>query len=230
MKWKKISRERLFQSRCVIFDLDGTLCDTEADILQAFHEAVRQADLAITDGNALRIGPPLETMIRNAVGINVKPEIVQQITDAFRQIYKQSDFPNSPLYPGAWELVHQLKAAGKFLAVATLKRELPTKRLLEKREILSLFDASYSCDSNGEPWTKERMLQTIMTDANVSPQETVFFGDSTGDIFAGREIGVITVAVLFGYGEKQELFDSQPDFCCENLSNVVLQVGVGDFR
>ena len=218
MEWQKIDSERLFRSRCVVFDLDGTLCDTEADILQAFQEAVQLSGLTVADGNALRIGPPLETMIRNAIGENVEPEMIQQIANTFRRIYKQSDFPNSPLYPGAWELVHQLKAAKIFLAVATLKREEPTKRLLEKREILSLFDATYSCDSGGESWTKERMLQTILTNANAAPHETLFFGDSTVDILAGRKVGIATVAVLFGYGGKQELFESQPDFYCENLT------------
>ena len=222
MEWKKIDSERLFRSRCVVFDLDGTLCDTEADIVQSLQEALHQSGLAVADGNAVRIGPPLDTMIRSAVGENVEPAIIQQIADTFRHIYKRSDFPSSPLYPGAWELVHQLKAAKIFLAVATLKRDEPTKRLLEKREILSLFDATYSCDSGGESWTKERMLQTIMTAANAAPQEAMFFGDSTVDILAGRNVGVATVAALYGYGDKQELFESLPDFYCENLTDIRL--------
>ena len=221
MEWQKIDNERLFRSRCVVFDLDGTLCDTEADILQAFQESLQQSGLTVADGNALRIGPPLETMIRNAVGENVESEMIQQIANTFRQNYKRSDFPNSPLYPGVWELVHQLKAAKIFLAVATLKRDEPTKRLLGKREIFPLFDATYSCDSGGESWTKERMLQTILAAANAAPQEAMFFGDSTVDIIAGRKIGVTTIAALYGYGEKQELFESQPDFYCENLTEII---------
>ncbi len=221
MEIQTINPERLMRSRCVVFDLDGTLCDTEEDIYTSFHNAVRECGLEITDASRLRIGPPLKEMIRFAVGEQVESDMIERISATFRRIYTECDFPTSPLYPGAWELLHRLRDAEIPLAVATLKREAPTRRLLEKKGILPFFRSVYSCDSGGEAWTKERMLVSILEEANAQATQTIFFGDSTGDIQSGRAIGTATVAVLYGYGDGSELLASKPDFICEDLTELI---------
>ncbi len=221
MTIKKLDTERLLQSRCVVFDLDGTLCDTEEDIYASFHDAVRKCGLEITDASRLKIGPPLQEMIRSAVGEEVEPDMIERISATFRRIYTECDFPTSPLYPGALELLHRLQDAEIPLAVATLKREAPTRRLLEKKGVLPFFQSVYSCDSGGETWNKERMLETILEEADAPATHTIFFGDSTGDIQSGRATGIPTVAVLYGYGDGRELLASEPDFICEDLTELI---------
>ncbi|MDR1485772.1 MAG: HAD hydrolase-like protein [Planctomycetaceae bacterium] len=206
---------------CIIFDLDGTLCDTMGDIKRSLSATFSRYELPLPDMNDLRVGPPLSDMIGELWGGEVDNEFVDKIAAAYRENYESCDYSDSLLYSGVFELLLRLKKAGKKLALATLKREASTLRLLECRAITGFFDAIFCCDTNGKMYTKDQMLAEIITQLNINPAKTIFFGDSASDIIAGKKNGIVTVAALFGYGKKTDLLDAKPDYLCNNYSDAV---------
>lgn len=214
---KQLTFADLRESRCVVFDFDGTLCDSLGDILTTFREVARLHGVTDIDWSAVRIGPPLAEMIGRGIGEKTDSARVEAMATDYRRIYFACDFTASPLYPGAPDLLRKLKDAGIRLAIATNKREAATGRILAKKEIAGFFDAVFSCDRGGEPWDKPRMLRAILGAAKTSPRECVFLGDTAEDIHAGQAVGVKTVGVLYGYGTPDEIIAARPDFLCESL-------------
>jgi phosphoglycolate phosphatase len=218
---KVITYSRLELCDCVVFDLDGTLCDTVGDIKRSLADTFLRCDYPAPDMDRLRVGPPLATMIDELLGGNVEQSFVDKIAAAYREDYELSNYDISPLYNGAFELLLRLKSAGKKLAVATLKREASTLRLLQKRGIIKFFDAIYCCDTGGKMYSKDQMLFEITECLNVDLSKTIFFGDSTGDIIAGQKNSITTVAILFGYGNPKDLIAIKPDYICNNYTDLI---------
>jgi phosphoglycolate phosphatase len=206
---------------CVVFDLDGTLCDTLCDIERSLSATFLRYDYPLPDMSRLRVGPPLSVMIDELLDGNIDRKFVERIAASYREHYELSDYAVSPLYCGVYELLLRLKSAGKRLAVATLKREVSTLRLIDRRGIAGFFDVIFCCDSGGKTYTKDQMLDEIIVQLNINPANTIFFGDSVSDINAGKKTGITTVAVLFGYGEPADLIATKPTYCCNNYTELI---------
>jgi len=203
-----------------IFDLDGTLCDTQKDVFQTFREALIEKGFPPVQDELIRIGPPLEEMFATIIGKRADEPIVTELTLAFRRRYDISDYPNSHLYPGAEQLLRTLKARGVYLAIATYKRVPPALHLLEVKGILPIFDLIMSIDTDGRHWTKAEMLERILAESNQPASQAVFFGDTISDLRAAKTHGVTSVAALYGYGKPDELYNENPDFYCESLLDI----------
>ena len=212
-----ITADILFQAATVVFDLDGTLIDSAYDVAVAYCKALSTFGFEPPPPESLQIGPPAEVMVRNMVGKDVDEAMIADIVSEFRRYYGLSDYPATNLYPGARELLKRLKSKGIRLFIATYKRFDLAQRVLEIKGIVDFFDDVLSVERNGERWTKHRMLTYIMETTQTPPAKTFFFGDSTSDVQAGCDLGVQTIAVLYGYGTPAELLALQPDFVCENL-------------
>jgi phosphoglycolate phosphatase len=169
----------------------------------------------------LRIGPPAEKMVSNMIGQDADSVLVADIVSEFRRCYDASSYPETKLYPGAEKMLKQLKNAGIRLSIATYKGTVSTQRLLEIKGIAEMFDEILSSNLNGERWTKQRMLSHIMEATQTQAAETFFFGDSVGDIQAGRDHGIATVAVLYGYELPENLIAAGADFVCHSFAELL---------
>ncbi|MDR1924323.1 MAG: HAD family hydrolase [Planctomycetaceae bacterium] len=218
---ENITYSRLLLSRCVIFDLDGTLCDTIGDIERSLVATFERCDFPVPNMSRLRVGPPLSDMIRNLVGQDIDKSFIDNLAASYREDYESSDYGVSPLYSGAFELLVRLKSAGKKLGIATLKREASTMRLVDCKEIRAFFDTIFCCDSRSRLYTKDQMLATIIDELDILPSDAIFLGDSANDIEAGQKNGIPTVAVLFGYGDPEDLIAAKPNYICENYTELI---------
>ena len=216
-----ITSDDLSKYPVVVFDLDGTLCDTQKDVFQIFREALSAKGFSPVADEHIRIGPPLEDMFAEVIGKRADEPVVAELTNEFRQRYDVSDYPNSHLYPGAEQLLQKLRARGVYLAVATYKRTPSTLHLLDIKGILPVFDLTLSIDTDGRDWTKAAMLERILAEANQPASQAVFFGDTASDIRAAKAQGVTSVAATYGYGKPYELHNESPDFYCESLLNLL---------
>ena len=215
-----ITSDDLSQYPVVIFDLDGTLFDTQADVSQTFREVLVEQGFPPAADEYIHIGPPLEEMFAKITGKRIDEPIVTELTCEFRKRYDVSDYPNSHFYPGAEQLLRKLKAQGVFLAVATNKRVPSTVHLLKVKGVLPLFDLTMSIDTEDRFWFKAEMLERILAVANQPASQAIFFGDTVGDVLAAKAQGVTSVAVTYGYGELADLHHETPDFICDSLVNL----------
>lgn len=201
----------------VIFDLDGTLLDTAPDVVGLLSQVVREhgvSDAGIV--SATVVGPPLTESVPKACP-GVPAEITSQIVEEYRLRYTASDYSLTRVFPGIFDLMDGLKAAGIPLFVATNKTVDATERVLRQFDIWPRLTASISYDQfPGQSMDKAAMIRTLLTQYRLDPASTVMVGDTELDILGGHGAGVQTLAAFYGYGSHETLLAAKPHYITHN--------------
>jgi phosphoglycolate phosphatase len=195
----------------VIFDLDGTLIDSKDDIEDSLSKAFYDCcgvDLPI---DKLKIGPPLEDMLRI-----ISPELsILKISDvilSFRTYYINSSFSKTRYFDGIVPLLIKLQQKNCLIFVATNKPLRITKQIFHKLGTDFFGGNIVAIDSlKGKKLTKSEMLNELVIKFNLIKNNCIFIGDSPSDILAAKLVGLSSIAVGFGYFKKDELLQSSPD-------------------
>ena len=188
----------------VLFDLDGTLTDSAAGIVDALRHAIDQLGLTQPDEPTMRsfLGPPLAVTFTEHYGLD-KETIERGITH-YRERYALTSISGNAVFPGIRELLTELTATGATLATATSKPTPTAKRILDHFELAEHFSFI-----GGATMTSERILKTDViahTLANLPPHDTVVMvGDRHHDITAALTHGIKPIGVTWGYGDAAEL-------------------------
>ena len=181
----------------VVFDWDGTLLDSTAAIVEAIQAACR--DLGLPE--------PAEAQARYVIGLGLgdvlrlcAPTLAVEhsahMTERYKTHYLARD-RELRLFAGAGELVAELHAAGVTLAVATGKSRLGLNRALASSGLGSFFSATRcadECFSKPHP----QMLDELMNELSVAPEQTLMVGDTTHDLQMAINAGVAGLAVAYG--------------------------------
>lgn len=188
------------------FDFDGTLCDTEADIKVAWRLAIKALGRECPQFDKIyKTGPTME-QVTYMLFDDATPELVDRLRVQFKTFYDESGFPSTKPYPWIPALLQNLKAQGCCIYVATNKRFNPTDALMRKMGWVDLFDGYYSFDMyEGEKLKKAELLKRVMAERGIDPQDAVMFGDTIGDVEAGKGAGLYTIGCTWGYGSRDEL-------------------------
>jgi len=188
------------------FDVDGTLCDTEADIKSAWRAAIKALGRECPQFDAIyRTGPNID-QVTYMLFDDATPELVEQIRTLFKTCYDQSGFPETKPYPWVPAWLADLKAKGCRIYVATNKRYNPMGALMRKMDWVELFDGYYSFDMyEGEKLKKADLLKRVMAARGIDPADAVMVGDTRGDVEAGKGAGLYTIGCTWGYGTREEL-------------------------
>lgn len=126
--------------KAVVFDLDGTLTQSEEGIWNCVRHAVRCMGMEEPDAATLRkfVGPPLVYSFQEYLGMT--EEEAWQATDFYRQRYNTVGLFENRVYPGIRRVLARLKKAGYYLAVATGKPQRPTEQILAHFGLDKFFD------------------------------------------------------------------------------------------
>lgn len=197
-------------TRLVIFDVDGTLVDSQADILSAMDRAF----------SLCAIEPPSRTEILSIVGLSLPqafarlvPDSDTVVQDRLSQAYKQAYGDNrvvvgvegSPLFPGAREaLDHLAGQAGTILAIATGKSRRGLDGLIAAHGLTGLFHSLQVADDHPSKPHPSMVLRAL-ADAGVPAHRAVMVGDTTFDMEMGRAALVATIGVSWGYHPTESL-------------------------
>jgi phosphoglycolate phosphatase len=199
--------------RLVIFDMDGTLIDSVALIV----ETVTAAFAAI--GEAV----PSEAAIRAISGISAREAMailaptaytarVEEILQSYRREYgSRSGGAREPLFAGALVVLERLRhAPGTVLAVATGKGYQSAVALLTTHGILDWFHSVETPTHNrGKP--DPEMIMTAIGKAGASIGEAVMIGDTTHDMIMAKAARVAAIGVAWGYHERVDLLAAGAD-------------------
>lgn len=172
----------------VLFDLDGTLCRSEEDIILAWRETLDTLGLSCPRFRSLfRVGPSLQEMT-DILFPGISRERKEEIIREFKFRYDNSPFPGTVSYEWADAMLAALKHAGRKLAVVTNKRQGPTRFLLKKFGWETQFDGSFSPDIlPGKTLTKPELVSCALKQFDIAPEHIIMVGDTPGDIAAARK-------------------------------------------
>ena len=183
--------------KLIVFDWDGTLCDSTVIIAEAIQDACRDLGEPVPDMQSARfvIGLGLADAMRTvAPGLPVRRH--SELAAHYRQHYLARE-DDIPLFPGAVELLEELDASAYFLAVATGKTRAGLNRVLAKNGLATRFHAT-RCADEGLPKPHPDMLLHLMDRLAAAPHETLMIGDTTHDMELARNAGASALAVTYG--------------------------------
>lgn len=190
--------------RLVIFDVDGTLIDSQLFILGAMRRAFRQAGRpAPSDAETLAI---VGLSLPHAVA-RLAPDLSMAEAEAMAELYKSHFIAlraetggeaAAPLYPGARAALARLSGRGLSLAVATGKARRGLDHALDGHGLRGFFAASQTAD-DAPSKPHPAMVLNLLRETGAAAHEAVMVGDTTFDIEMAAAAGVRSVAVSWGY-------------------------------
>jgi phosphoglycolate phosphatase len=185
----------------IIFDLDGTLIDSAPAILASFRAAFAAAGLAPARAiEAEIIGPPLRETLALISG-SQDPELLADLAARFAAIYDTTGLLATRAYAGVDAMLRELAGARLALSIATNKRILPTRKILEHLGWSALFRHVYALDLF-EPRLPDKaaMLGRLLADQGIARLQAIYVGDREEDGLAAQGNELPFLAATWGYG------------------------------
>lgn len=193
-------------TRLAVFDCDGTLVDSQANICRAVEAAFDRSGLA----------PPSRAATRRIVGLNLVEAMRALAPDAdhhrlaadykaiFRAFREDGALDEEPLFDGVAEAIDALAAAGWTLGIATGKSGRGLAHVLDHHGIACRFATLQTADrhpSKPDP----AMLLAAMAETGAAPHMTAMIGDTGFDMAMGKAAGARPVGVAWGYHDMRDL-------------------------
>lgn len=202
--------------RLLVFDLDGTLVDSKVDLALSVNATRAQMGLGPLplDLIASYVGHGVTVLVRRALGDQASEENVKKGLAFFLDYYRLHMLDNTSIYPGVREALAELQ--DRKLAVLTNKPVHFSREMLTRLGVASRFSHIYG--GNSFPVKKPDPIGVLklMGDLKVLPQETIIVGDSDTDVLTGRNAGVWTCGVTYGFGAST-LAEVPPDLLLRDL-------------
>ncbi|MBB4195249.1 phosphoglycolate phosphatase [Rhizobium aethiopicum] len=190
----------------VVFDLDGTLLDTHADLVESLNHTIAALGLEPVSYDDLThlVGQGARVMIERACrlrGHALAEDGLPLLVERFVAHYAGNMPGHTEPYPGLVAAMDRLKSAGYRLAVCTNKMESLALGLLEKLDLAHYFEAVTGGDTFQYRKPDARHLTGTIERAGGDISRTVMIGDSINDIAVARNAAVPSIAVPFGYSD-----------------------------
>jgi len=209
----------------VLLDLDGTLIDSRPGILASSLAALRALGHEPDETLDLRraIGPPLEDMMQGLLQ-SYGDDRLDEAVAAYRQHYGEIGFLGSEPYPGIGASLREMQQAGLRIHLATSKREIFARRILDHLEFAAYFDSIHGSVPGGALDHKPELLAHILSEHDISPSHSLMVGDRRYDISGAHAVGMRGLGVLWGYGTRDELETAGADQLVESTADLVRTV------
>lgn len=210
----------------ILFDLDGTLTDSQDGIIKALQHALGKFGLNHIKPEKLRswIGPPLYESFK--AFFDMDEEKARQAVEHYREYFARKGIYENRVFPGIPALLERLKGAGKRVILATSKPEFFAEKILRHFNLEQYFDLIAGSNMDGSRIVKKEIIQHIFEQMPaLSKAEAVMVGDREQDIKGARAHGMDSVVVTYGYGTEEELKGAGPSYMVasvEELSSLLL--------
>ena len=211
--------------KLVIFDLDGTLLNTIADLANSTNYALKVLGYPIhePDKYNFMVGNGINKLFERALpDVEKTEENVLRVRQEFVPYYDQHNADKSRPYPGVTELLETLQTAGMQLAVASNKYQTATEKLIAHYFPNIKFTAVFG-QREGIPVKPDPIIvKEILQIAKVQEEETLYVGDSGVDMQTAINAGVTSCGVTWGFRPRTELESFHPDHIVDNAEEIKL--------
>ncbi|MBQ8830038.1 MAG: HAD family hydrolase [Oscillospiraceae bacterium] len=189
----------------VLFDLDGTITDPGEGITNSVAYALQKFGIEVADRKELYsfIGPPLYESFEKFFGFSHEDAL--KAVDIYREYYRPKGVFECFVYDGIEELLRRLHADGKTVIVATSKPEEFAVQIMEHFGLKKYFTYIAGAPMDGSRILKADIIDYALKTCGVTDlSSVVMVGDREHDVIGAQKIGVDSIGVLFGYGDRAE--------------------------
>jgi phosphoglycolate phosphatase len=191
--------------KLLIFDLDGTLIDSRLDLIHSVNAMLGHLGRPELPGEVIAnyVGDGAPMLVRRALGDPEDETFVQQALEYFLAYYRVHKLDNTRVYEGIPKVLAVLRqglnGASRQMAVLSNKPVNPSRAIIEALGLAPYFVSVYG--GNSFPTKKPDPLgaRKLLQETGCQPMETVMVGDSANDVLTGRNAGLWTCGVLYGF-------------------------------
>lgn len=201
------------KKKLLIFDVDGTVWDSERDVFLAFNHTLQTlAGFEITKEEFQKLaGMHLGKMFEKVLPED-KKELASEYEKAYKQYYiDEGHYTDATvLFEGVKDTINRFKEQGFYMAVASSKPKRILDKMVEHFELKGFNYVLGTEESNFKHKPDPEIINYIMDQLNVSKEDAVIIGDSKSDVLAGKNAGIDTIAVTYGYDKPENLISLNP--------------------
>lgn len=203
------------QVKLLIFDLDGTLIDSRLDLIHSVNAMLRHMGRTDLPGDVIAsyVGDGAPTLIRRALGDPRDESVIKAGLEHFLTYYRAHKLDHTHVYDGVKDMLtvlHNSNGIRRQMAVLSNKPVIPSRAIVEALGLAGFFTHVYGGNSFSTKKPDPKGAQAILKETRTRPEETLMVGDSSVDVITGRNAGLWTCGVTYGFA-PHTLCEAPPD-------------------
>jgi phosphoglycolate phosphatase len=205
--------------RVLVFDLDGTLIDSERDLANSVNATLKHMGRATLPDEQIAgyVGQGAPRLIEQALGPGAKAAECRQGLEHFLAYYREHMLDHTVTYPGVREALAALN--GVAMAILTNKPVRFSQRIIEGLGLAKYFSIIYGGNSFETKKPDPAGMLTLLSDFQAEARQAMLVGDSEVDVQTARNAGTWACGVSYGLGSKR-LADCPPDLLVDSLTEL----------
>lgn len=203
---------------CVLFDLDGTIVDTNELIISSFMYALKQN--ALTPLSREQMIPHMGTTLQQQMRVFSGLEDVSILEKSYRSYNNEHHDELIRSFPHVNETLEELSRRGIKMGIVTTKIRPTTIKALEMFDLLKYMDTIVTVTDVTEPKPHPEPVLTAVRNLGVDPRKTLMVGDSVVDIQSAKAAGVQVAAVSWSLKGEETLRKYEPDYIIHDMRDI----------
>ncbi len=204
----------------LIFDLDGTLVDSKYDLADSLNYAAKKLGYGEIPESEIpdMVGDGVRMLISRAFNLDLETEELQLALDTFMEYYEGHLTDRTEFYPYVQQTIKHFK--NKKMAVLSNKPDHLTKPIIKELGLDSHFNIVLGATSHIARKPSAEPIEYILNELGVSPEKAMMVGDGDADVMAGKNAGIKTCGLTYGYRSREELEQLNPDYILDKIEDL----------
>ena len=211
-----------YKYKYVLFDLDGTLTNSQEGIVNSVIYALRKMgyDLPKKEELLSFIGPPLRDSFKKYC--NMDGGGAEAAVKLYRERYSKKGLYELSVYEGVYETLEKITERGQIAVIATSKPEGFTKKILEKTELAKYFSLVVGSELDGTRDRKSEVIEeALRLLGEPDRKDVIMVGDTHFDVEGAMINGISCIGVTYGFAKDGELINAGAVSCVEHFSDLL---------